>query len=367
MSGPGWRHARVLPTIAVEEHVWTADIRDALIRVDDEAVRLAQRFPAIDERLREMGDRRLERMDAAGVDVQVLSVTTPGTQTLAPADAVPLAQDVNDTIADAVRRHPDRFTGFATLPMSDPDAAARELRRGVTGLGLVGALLFPRTSDRSLDHSSLRPVFETAAELRVPLYIHPQFPPKAVRDASYSGFGDTVDEMLASGGWGWHAEAGLSALRLILAGTFDRHPDLQLILGHWGEMLVSFLDRANVLTGVATYLDRSVAEVITNNVFVSAGGIYSHRMLQTALAALGPDRVLLATDDPYQQTNSGGAARAFVTSAAISAEDQVKIAHANAQRLGVGPATTEGPRFRIGRGRLEPPLAGGSVGEAASG
>jgi predicted TIM-barrel fold metal-dependent hydrolase len=333
--------ARQLATIAIEEHVWTADLRDALVRADDEAVRLAQGFPAIDERLREIGQNRLERMDSAGVDVQVLSVTTPGTQTLAPAEAVPLARDANDTIADAVRRYPDRFSGFATLPMSDPDAAARELRRAVTELGMVGAMLFPRTADLYIDHPSFRPVFETAADLEVPLYIHPQFPPKAVRDVSYSGFGNAVDEMLASGGWGWHAEAGLSALRLILAGTFDRHPDLQLILGHWGEMLVSFLERANVLYSAAAYLERSVAEVITSNMFVTAGGIYSHRMLQAALAALGADRVLLATDDPYQQMVSGGVARAFVASAAISPEDQRKIAHGNAQRLGLTPARLE--------------------------
>jgi uncharacterized protein len=333
--------AGMLRTIALEEHVWTAEIRDALTAIDDEAVRLTRRFPAVDARLCEIGDERLERMDQAGVAVQVLSVTTPGTQPLAAVQAVPLARHANDVLADAVARHPDRFAAFATLPTPDPEAAAHELRRGVTELGMVGALIFPRTGDLTLDHPSLRPVFATAAELGVPLYIHPQFPPKAVRDISYGGFGDAVDEMLASGGWGWHAEAGLSALRLVLAGTFDRHPDLQIILGHWGEMLVSFLDRADVLTGAATYLGRSVAEVISHNMLVTAGGVYSHRMLQTSIAALGADRVLMATDDPFQQRYTNHEARDFVASAPLSRDDQAKIAHANAERLGLAPGAVQ--------------------------
>jgi uncharacterized protein len=327
-----------LRVIALEEHVWTAEIRDALTKIDDPAIELARRFPAIDERLYDIGGPRLERMEAAGVDVQVLSVSTPGTQPLAAAEAVPLARHANDVLADAVGHHPDRFTAFATLPTPAPEAAADELRRAVTELGMVGAMLFPRTGDLMLDHPSLRPVFSTAAELGVPLYIHPQFPPRAIRDLSYSGFGAVTDEMLASGGWGWHAEAGLSALRLVLAGTFDRHPDLQIILGHWGEMLVSFLERANVLTGTAAYLDRSVAEVITSNMHVTPGGIYSHRMLQATVAAIGADRVLFATDDPFQFQYANGEARAFVASAPLSPDDQVKFAHANAERLGLAPS-----------------------------
>jgi predicted TIM-barrel fold metal-dependent hydrolase len=337
MAGGGTPGAGAMRVVALEEHVWTAELRDALIAVDDEAVRLARRFPAVDERLREIGEGRLARMDRAGVDVQVLSVTTPGTQSLAPAQAVALARQANDVMAAAVRRHPGRFTAFATLPTPDPEAAAEELRRCVTELGMVGAMLFPRTGERPLDHPSLRPVFEAAAQLRVPLYLHPQFPPKAIRELAYSGFDPVVDELLASGGWGWHAEAGLSALRLVLAGTFDRHPELQLILGHWGEMLVAFLDRADVLTGAARYLQRSVGEVVRDNMHVTAGGIYSPRMLQTVLAALGPERVMMATDDPYQQRYADGEARTFLAAAGLGVEDQARIAHVNAERLGLAP------------------------------
>jgi hypothetical protein len=270
-----------------------------------------------------------------GVDLQVLSITTPGTQPLPPAEAVPLARDVNDFLADAVRRRPDRFAAFATLPTPDPHAAAGELERCVTQLHLAGAMLFPRTGETYLDHNRFRPVFEVAAQLRVPLYNHPAVPPQPVRDACFSGFDDWTNMVLSTGGWGWHADAGLATLRLILAGTFDRHPDLQVILGHWGEMLVPFADRADLLSAANTHLERRILDYITANVNVTAGGIFSHRTLNQALDVLGPDRVLFGVDDPY---SSAGytmpvVAREFVEAAPISARDKAKFAHLNAERL----------------------------------
>jgi predicted TIM-barrel fold metal-dependent hydrolase len=132
-----------------------------------------------------------------------------------------------------------------------------------------------------------QPIFEAAAELEVPVYIHPGIPPVSVREACYGGFDPATNLMLATGGWGWHAEAGLAALRLILAGTFDRHPGLQIILGHWGEMLVSFADRADALSSTSTHLDRPVLDYITGNVYVTAGGVFSHRMMRQTLDLLG--------------------------------------------------------------------------------
>jgi uncharacterized protein len=333
------------PVIAIEEHAWTADLRTALLAAEvDETVATFSNNDRTNRRLLDVGDERLARMDTSGVDFQVLSITTPGTQPLPPALAVPLARDANDVLAEAVRRRPDRFAAFATLPTPDPEAAAEELHRCVTDLGFVGTMLFPRTGPISLDHSSFQPIFAAAAELKVPIYIHPGIPPQSVRDACYSGFDPATNLMLATGGWGWHAEAGLAALRLILAGTFDRHPDLQIILGHWGEMLVSFADRADALSITSTHLNRSVLEYITDNVYVTAGGIFSHRMMNQTLELLGPDRVMFAQDDPYQSTlgqqgshpspsADGGLARTFINCAALSAEDKRKFAHLNAERL----------------------------------
>lgn len=340
---------QVSRVIAVEEHAWTAELREALVEFGgDDTVTWLSSPDIVSHRLLDLGDERLDRMDAAGVDVQVLSITTPGTQPLPAKLAVSLARDANDVLADAVRRRPDRFAAFATLPTPDPDAAADELRRCILELGFVGAMVFPRTGPTLLDHSSFRPIFEAAAELGVPIYIHPGIPPAAVREACYGGFGFGTNLMLSTGGWGWHAEAGLAALRLILAGTFDRHPDLQIILGHWGEMIVSFADRADALSNTDNGLDRHVLDYITDNVYVTAGGVFSHRMLRQTLDVLGPDRLMFAQDDPYSSALGqrrpdllGAAAgyrdaRAFIDSAPLSAEDKSKLAHRNAEHLLLG-------------------------------
>src|ERR1700760_4662253 len=145
--------SRVSRVIAVEEHAWTTGLRAALLEFGGDDTVASLSAPAItSDRLLDVGEQRLARMDAASVDVQVLSITTPGTQPLEPALAVPLARDANDFLFEAVQRRPDRFAAFATLPTPDPEAAAVELHRCVQELGFVGAMLFPRTGPNMLDH-----------------------------------------------------------------------------------------------------------------------------------------------------------------------------------------------------------------------
>ena len=337
--------------IGVEEHAWTPELRDALSKFGgDDTVNLMSSQGDVNLALLDVGEERLARMDSAGVDVEILSITTPGTQPLPAQLAVPLASDANDWLAQAVSDRPDRFAAFATLPTADPAAAAAELDRAVTDLGLVGAMLFPRTGGVFLDHESFRPVFEAADALDVPLYLHPALPPEPVRLANYSGFDQWINMILSTGGWGWHAEAGLAALRLIVAGTFDRHPNLQIVLGHWGEMLVGFADRADLLSGSAAHLERRVIDYITGNLSVTAGGVFSHRMLAAAVDALGVDRVMFGQDDPYGRTGGRagadsrgtfggpGGALQFVRSAPLDHDARDKLAHGNAERLFKLPA-----------------------------
>lgn len=165
-------------TARVEEHVWTSEIRAALLEFGgDDTVTTFSNEDTTNQRLLNVGEERLARMDAAGVDFQVLSVISPGTQQLPPALAVPLARDDNDFLADAVPRRPDRFAAFAALPTPEPETAADELRRCVTELKFVDAMLFPRTGPNYFDHRSFRSIFEVAAELEVSVYIHPGVPP----------------------------------------------------------------------------------------------------------------------------------------------------------------------------------------------
>ncbi len=215
--------------IGLEEHFWTPEIVAALDRLPpaqhDDAMDLFK-TPQLLDRLRDLGEDRLRQMDLIGLDVMVLSVTTPATQALPPAEAVPLARQANDRLAATIRAHPDRFAGFATLPTPDPAAAAQELQRAVQELGLRGAMLHGRTGDKYLDHPDFRPLLAMAEQLGVPLYLHPQVPPRAVRAVYYDGFDPALSNAFALGGWGWHLDAGIGALRLILAGTFDAYPSL---------------------------------------------------------------------------------------------------------------------------------------------
>ncbi len=199
-------------TIGTEEHFVTDEVVTAWSRLDPDAsddARASVPPGELGERLGEVGERRIAAMDEAGLEVQVISLTAPGLHSLPAADATRLQVETNDHIAELVRAHPDRFQGFATLAMPAPAAAAQELERAVTKLGLNGALLFGRTGDRNLDHPDNWPVFEAAASLRAPLYIHPQLPQPRVRAAIYSGFGDAIDNAFAAFGIGWHYETGV--------------------------------------------------------------------------------------------------------------------------------------------------------------
>lgn len=325
-----------MKTIAIEEHFVTADVAAKWAGLDpvnrDDSLNLFPSDSVIEKRLADLSDDRLAQMDAIGVDVQVMSMTTPGTQVLEPKDAVPLALRANDLVAETVRRHPDRYQAFATLPTPDPDAAARELQRSVTQLDCKGAMLCGRTRDRNADDLSFLPIYEAAADLRVPLYIHPQIPVRAVRDAYYSGFGDTADLWLSTGAIGWHYEAGMQILRLILSGVFDRFPDLQIITGHWGEVILFYLERIDMLSKAGMKLERPIADYVRQNVSVTPSGIFSQRYMRWATEVLGVERVLFSTDYPYQNAGEGGARR-FLNEAPISDVDREKIAHGNWQRM----------------------------------
>ena len=326
--------------VTIEEH-WTTEGIDWALRaqpesVRDESVALNDRGD-IPERLFDIGELRIAAMDAAGVDVQILSLAPPGTHGLPAGEAVALAREANDLASAAVARYPGRFRAMTTLPMSDPDAALAELRRTADDPAHVGIMSYGRSGDRPLDHPSYDELLGVAAELGKPVFVHPQIPPNAVRDAAYRGFDPVTELALATFGWGWHIEAGLAALRLILRGTFDRHPGLQLVVGHWGEALLLFLDRADSLSNVATHLDRRVAEYFATNIHITTSGMLTPRLLRHALDHVSAERILLSGDYPFHRFEAGSIT-GFLANLSDE-DDRHKIAHGNAETLyrGVTP------------------------------
>ncbi|SFI99821.1 amidohydrolase family protein [Amycolatopsis sacchari] len=287
-------------------------------------------------RLCDLDELRLAEMDEAGIDVQVLSLTAPGTEQLDADDARDWARTTNDELAEAVRRHPDRFAGFAALPMADPAAAADELSRMVETHGFVGAVVNGHIRGRYLDDEFFAPVLGKAEELGVPVYLHPTPPPGPVVEASYTGnFSERVSFALAAAGWGWHIETATHVLRMVLGGVFDRYPRLQLVIGHMGEGLSFMLPRLEEVFGSheispPTGLDRPVGAYLRENVHYTFSGFNYEPNFTNLLTQVGVERIMFSADHPYQPMTQ---ARQFLESLPLSAADRRRIAHGNAEAL----------------------------------
>lgn len=273
---------------------------------------------------------RLNDMDKAGMDMQILSVG--GVPQMAPMpQAAELHRAANDAMAAACAKHPGRFAAFATLPWQEPDAAIIELERAVKQLGFKGALINGRPDDAFLDDARFDALLAKFAELEVPLYVHPGLPVEAVRQAYYSGFDKEVDARLAMFGWGWHHEAGIHVLRMMLAGCFDRHPGLQVISGHWGEMLSFYLQRLDdSIPQAASGLKRTLTQTYREQVYVSPSGMLTLAHFMFIRELMGSERILYSVDYPYQSLDG---ARAFLENLPIPEAEKALIAHKNAEKL----------------------------------
>jgi predicted TIM-barrel fold metal-dependent hydrolase len=287
---------------------------------------------AIGVKLLDVDAGRIADMDAAGISMQVLSVSANTVDQLDPATAQALVRDANDRMAAATQAHPDRFAAFATLSLLDPSQAAKELERCVRQLGFKGVMLNGTVKGEFLDHSRFTPIFEAAQALDVPIYLHPAPPPKAVLDAYYSGLPSPLDFLLSTAGWGWHVETGLHCLRLMLAGIFDRFPKLKIVVGHMGEDLPFSIARAEMVFGTRGpgHLKRPLGEYFSEHFYVTTSGYFTAPPFLCALQVVGSDRLLFSVDYPFSPNTRG---REFLDSLAISPSDREKIAHGNAERL----------------------------------
>lgn len=278
-------------------------------------------------------ERRLEAMDRAGIELAVLSLGSNGLQdVLEPARAVALATEVNDALAQVIATHPDRYLGFAALPMLDVDAAAAELDRSVQTLGLKGALVNGYSSDGTLesgryyDDPRYDPLWERFAALQVPFYLHPRNPLPDQRRI-YEG-----REQLLGPTWAFGAETAVHALRMLLGGVFDRFPDLTVVLGHLGELLPFAIRRLEQRLARRPDVDlaRPAAEYLRENFYLTTSGNYHTPSLIGILLELGADRLMFAADYPFEELEDGAR---WLDSVPISDRDRLKIAGDNARRL----------------------------------
>jgi len=318
-------------TIALEEHFATPGFLDGPGRkLKERAEQSGGRLTALVAQLIDVGDGRIAAMDAAGIDVQALSLTSPGVEQLRVEEAKAVAREANAFLAEAIRRHPTRFFGLAALPIGDPGAAVEELERAADDQGFKGVVINGHHRGRYLDDRFFWPVLARIEALKFPIYLHPTPSPQPVVDAWYGGLSPMVGVMMAGAGWGWHIETALHVLRMVLGGVFDAHPALQIVVGHMGESLPFMIQRADVMQPTVTKLKKPVSAYLGENVHYTFSGFNFLPTFLDLLLEVGVDRIMFSTDHPYQSMAEG---RAFLDRLPVSNADRERIAHGNAERL----------------------------------
>ncbi len=279
-----------------------------------------------------LGGSRLAHMDQVGIDVQVVSHGANSPGNLVHSEAVALCKRVNDDLAQQISEHSTRFRGFATLPLHDPAAAADELKRCVNELGFVGTLVSGSCGGLFLDDERFDPVLAAAEKVDLPIYVHPGLPENPVSRAYYAGHWPAALHFLFSGpAFGWHAEAGVHLLRLILSGALDRHPSLKLLSGHWGEFVAGWLDRLDEAIGWGgPDLERQVSEYYREQVWVTPSGMFSQNQLNFIIAEIGAERLIYSEDFPYIVRDN---VSEFLEEAKLTDDQRNSIAHGNAENI----------------------------------
>ena len=287
----------------------------------------------VNARLHDLRDGRIEEMDAAGIDIAVISHTIGGVEGIPdPAVAVSTARRVNDFLAAEVAASSGRLAGFATVALQDVGAAVKELTRAVTELGFCGAMVNgysnAGTDKLYLDEARFEPFWAALEELQVPLYLHPRLPARAVQEAIYRGHPELV-----GAAWGFAPETATHVLRIVYGGVFDRHPQAQLVIGHLGEMLPFFAGRIQRAFEYNPYSQRTrkrLQDNLSDNIWVTTSGNFNDQALITALLTVSADRIMFASDYPYDMSTD--AAR-WIEAAPISENDRRKICYGNAAAL----------------------------------
>ncbi|MPT46976.1 MAG: amidohydrolase [Sphingobium sp.] len=275
---------------------------------DDASLRMAAMFagmPQIQEDLCDIGDRRIARMDALGIDRQLLLLTAPGVQVLERSVGVGLAQLANDRLAEACTKYPDRFSGLLAFAPQDVAASVKEIDRGMNKLGLAGAVVNSHTKGRYLDEPQFWPILEALEANDAALYIHPTSPP--------TSWVKPYDERAFTGALaGFTHEVWMHTMGLIFSGAFDRFPKLRLVIGHMGEALPLLLyrfdwmqsnadGRAGLRGGQpAVKLKHKVSHYFHNNIWITTSGVAWEPAIKFCQQVMGPERVLYAMDYPYQ-------------------------------------------------------------------
>ena len=326
--------------ITVEEHFMVKSVNDTFNRLNPpaDAFEANQRgfVNAFVDRglITDLTDRRIALMDEFGVDAQVIGYGNNQPMHIRRQDgAVALCKLANDTLFEGIRRHPGRLYGYATLPVDDVEASVQELERCVKALHFVGVMINGPFGDEFLDSPRFYPIFEKAAELNVPVYLHPTEVPAILRNYYYTGsWNERTANTFSGFGIGWHYHVAVHLMRFILSGIFDKLPTLKMIVGHWGELLPFYFDRMDSsLPPEMTGLNHGIKYYFRNHVYTNPSGIFSRDDMEFCIKTFAPDHILWAQDFPYGE--NGPDVRTFLEEMDLDDEIREDIAHRNAEKL----------------------------------
>ena len=312
------------PIIAIEEHYWDAELTKTYAGLE------AGRGGDIDKRLYDLGELRLKEMDEAGIDVQVLSHGAPSTQKLPAEIAAKVAAGVNDRLAAFIKTNPKRFAAFCALPTADPQAAADELERAVTKLGMKGAMIHGTANGEFLDRPKFWPIFERAEKLDVPIYLHPSLPDPRFTEMYLADYAKDFP-LVVRPAWGFTVDTATIAIRLVLSGLFDKHPKLKIILGHFGETIPFLLWRIDSALRRPGQKSVNFRDIFSTNFYLTTSGFFSNPALLCCVMEMGVDHILFAVDWPFVIDNKP--AVTWMEGVPLCDEDKAKILCGNAQRL----------------------------------
>ena len=312
--------------ITVEEHYNSSVINEEVAKITGQMFN-GDPAPGVND----LGAGRIAYMDEHGIDAQVISYASGMPATFEPAISIPLCKRVNDEMAAKASEYPGRFYLFAHLPLGDGQAAAAELERCVKELGFVGAMISGHYHDLPYDDELYFPIFEKAVELDVPVYLHPGLVSRDITDKYYKGDWSIQTTMLLSGfGIGWHYDVGVQVLRMMLAGVFDKLPDLKIIIGHWGELVSFYMYRSDEIPQEIHGMKKTFSDYFKENIYVNPSGMLYEEQFRYCLATFGADHICWGEDYPYRRKEN---IRTFLEELDISEEDREKIAHGNLERI----------------------------------
>ena len=324
--------------ITVEEHYNSKAVNKKIIAIyekygteEEKQQSVAGLSGAAAPGVTDLGAKRIAYMDEHGIDAQIISYTGGIPAAMEPEFSVDLCRDVNNEMAEKASAYPGRFYLFAHLPLGDGEAAAAELERCVKELGFVGAMISGHYHDLPYEDPHYFPIFEKAAELDVPIYLHPGIISPAITERYYKGnWSPQMTFLLAGYGVGWHYDVGVQVLRMMAGGVFERLPNLKIMIGHWGELVSFYMYRSDEIPQEVSGMKKKFSEYFKENIYVNPSGMLYPEQLRYCLETFGPDHIMWGEDYPYRRKDN---IRSFLETFDLSGEDREKIAHGNAENL----------------------------------